>query len=654
MILVRISLVFILAITTQLTFSQKTSKYDAHEAFAPEFYPNHGDDTRLADGRPGPGYWQNRADYNINASLDDASNSITGKVEISYTNNSPNSLSFLWLQLDQNLYDQSSKGMAAAPIGGGRWMTRDAFRGGYNIRSVSVTRADGKSVNVKPMINDTRMRIDLPSSLKGKGGKVSLTISYTYTIPENGSDRTARLQTKNGVIYEIAQWFPRMCVYDNVLGWNTQAYLGQGEFYLEYGNINYSVDVPASHIVVGSGELLNPQEVLTSTQLERLAAARKSDKTVMLRSADEVDDASSRPSKSQRLTWKFKCLNTRDAAFASSAAFVWDAARINLDNGKKALAMSVYPVEVATDSGWNRSTEYTKASIEFYSKYLYTYPYPVATNVAASVSGMEYPGIVFCGARAVNAGLWGVTAHEFGHGWFPMIVGSNERKYGWMDEGFNTFINTLAGKAFNNGEYADARELSAERFAKLFFNDRSESILTIADVVQPYNFGTVLYRKPAFGLQLLRENILGESRFDSAFRYYTHQWAFKHPTPYDFFHTIENHSGETLDYFWRGWFLNQWKIDFGVADVAYMNNDPASGTVITLKCYEKLPVPIVIEVKEENGKTNRIKLPVEVWYHGDTWRMAYNSTSKIQHVTIDPDKTIMDVDLSDNDWPAAK
>jgi hypothetical protein len=653
MTLVRISLVFILAITTQLTFSQKTSKYDSHEAFAPEFYPNRGDDTRLADGRPGPGYWQNRADYNINAKLDDTANSITGKVEINYTNNSPNSLSFLWLQLDQNLYDQTSKGMAAAPIGGGRWMTRDAFNGGYNISSVTVIK-DGKSVQVKPMINDTRMRIDLPSSLKGKGGKVSLTVSYNYSIPENGSDRTARLQTKNGVIYEIAQWFPRMCVYDNVLGWNTQAYLGQGEFYLEYGDINYSVDVPASHIVVGSGELLNPQEVLTPTQIERLAAARKSDKTVMLRSADEVDDASSRPSKSKRLTWKFRCLNTRDAAFASSAAFVWDAARINLDNGKKALAMSVYPVEVATDSGWNRSTEYTKASIEFYSKYLYTYPYPVATNVAASVSGMEYPGIVFCGARAVNAGLWGVTAHEFGHGWFPMIVGSNERKYGWMDEGFNTFINTLAGKAFNNGEYADARELSAERFAKLFFNDKSESIFTIADVVQPYNFGTVLYRKPAFGLQFLRENILGEARFDSAFKYYTHQWAFKHPTPYDFFHTIENHSGETLDYFWRGWFLNQWKIDFGVTDVAYLNNDPASGAVITLKCYEKLPVPLVIEVTEENGKTNRVKLPVEVWYRGDTWRMAYNSTSKIQHVTIDPDKTIMDVDLSDNDWPAAK
>lgn len=653
MLIARFALLAFLVMVTQLSFSQKTSTYDPHEAFAPQFYPETGNNIRLADGRPGPGYWQNRADYTIDVTLDDAANTISGKVQINYTNNSPGSLSFLWLQLDQNLYKQSSKGMAAAPIGGGRWMSRNEFNGGYTISAVTVIK-DGKTARLQPVINDTRMRVDLPTSLKGNGGKVAVIISYSYPIPENGSDRTGLLPTKNGVIYEIAQWFPRMCVYDNVLGWNTQAYLGQGEFYLEYGDIHYSINVASSHIVVGSGELINPQEVLTARQLERLAAARKSDKTVMLRSAGEVTDPSSRPSHGKRLTWKFKCLHTRDVAFASSPAFVWDAARINLDGGKKALAMSVYPVEVATDSGWNRSTEYTKASIEFYSNYLYTYPYPVATNVGAMVSGMEYPGIVFCGARAVKEGLWGVTAHEFGHMWFPMVVGSNERKYGWMDEGFNTFINTLAAGAFNNGEYEDSRELSAERFTKMFFNNRSESIFTIADVVQPYNFGTVLYRKPAVGLQLLRENILGKDRFDSAFKYYMHQWAYKHPTPYDFFHAIENHSGETLDYFWRGWFLNQWKIDFGVTDVRYVNNDPASGSVITVKCYEKLPVPVVIEVKEENGKTNRIKFPVEVWYRGDTWRMAYSSTSGIQQVSVDPERTLMDVDLTDNTWPAAR
>ena len=649
MLMVRLSFSIILVMIYQFSYSQKTSKYDPQEAFAPDFYPEQGNDIRTADGRPGHGYWQNRADYDITVSLNDIENTISGNVVINYTNNSPYPLSFVWLQLDQNLYNQSSKGLAATPIGGGRWSVRSAFNGGYDIKSVTITQ-NGKSASAKKMIDDTRMRIDLPSVLKNAGGKVSIKIEYSYNIPENGSDRTGRLKTSNGVMYDIAQWFPRMCVYDNLLGWNTQSYLGQGEFYLEYGNINYNINVPASHIVVGSGELINPQEVLTAKQLERLAQARKSDKTVLLRSVDEVSDPSSRPIKTKRLTWKFRCLNTRDAAFATSAAFVWDAARINLGSGKKALAMSVYPAEVATDSAWNRSTEYTKASIEFYSKYLYTYPYPVATNVAGIVSGMEYPGIVFCGVNAVRGQLWGVTAHEFGHMWFPMIVGSNERKYGWMDEGFNTFINTLAGLDFNNGEYAETRELSAKRFTNIFFNERSQNIYSIADLVHTYNFGTVLYRKPAFGLQLLRENIIGKERFDSAFRYYMHQWAFKHPTPWDFFHAMENHSGETLDYFWRGWFLNQWKIDMGVSDVAYVNNDPSSGSTITVRCYEKLPMPLVIEVKEENGKTNRVSLPVEVWQRGDTWKFIYKSTSKVQQVTLDPDSTLTDIDLSDNVW----
>ncbi|HUQ65100.1 MAG TPA: M1 family metallopeptidase [Flavitalea sp.] len=651
MVMARLSLVLILASAYQLLFSQKTSNFDPHDAFAPEFYHNYGNKMRSADGRPGPEYWQNRADYAINVSLDDIQNTITGNVTITYTNNSPQPLSFVWLQLDQNLYNQTSKGIAATTISGGRWSAHSGFNGGYNIKSVTVMHA-GKSSRVSGSISDTRMRIDLPSPLKSGGGKVSIKIEYAYTIPENGSDRTGRLQTANGVMYEIAQWFPRICVYDDILGWNTQAYLGQGEFYLEYGDISYNINVPSSHIVVGSGELTNPQEVLTAKQLQRLAAARNSDKTLMLRSAEEVKDLSSRPLNSKRLTWKFKCRNTRDAAFASSAAFIWDAARINLEGGKKALAMSVYPQEVATDSGWNRSTEYTKASIEFYSKYLYTYPYPVATNVAGIVSGMEYPGIVFCGVNAVRDQLWGVTAHEFGHMWFPMVVGSNERKYGWMDEGFNTFINTLAAEDFNGGEYADSRELSSNRFTKAYFNDQSESIFTIADVVQPYNFGTALYRKPGFGLKLLRENILGKKRFDSAFRYYTHQWAFKHPTPYDFFHAIENHTGETLDYYWRGWFINQWKIDFGITNVTYVNNDPASGSIITIKCYEKLPMPVVVEVNEENGKSNRVSLPVEVWQHGDTWQFINPSTSKIQQVTLDPDSTLTDIDLSDNVWIA--
>lgn len=629
-----------------VSFGQHASKFDPHEAFAPDFYPENGDEYRTADGRPGPKYWQNRADYTINAAITDNDHRVKGSVQVTYTNNSPHDLAFLWLQLDQNIYSKDSRGVAATSIEGGRWANRNAFDGGYKISAVKL---EGKNA-ANFAVYDTRMKLNLPAPLKASGGKISFTIDYEFIVPEYGTDRMGRLQTKNGWIYEIAQWFPRMAVYDNIQGWNTLPYMGQGEFYLEYGDINYNITAPSEHIVVGSGELLNPQEVLTAQQQQRLAQARNSDKTVMLRAANEVTNPASRPSKSKTLTWKFKCENTRDVAWATSKAFVWDAAKINLPEGKQALAMSVYPVEAAADTAWGRSTEYVKGSVEFYSKYLYPYNYPVAVNVAGIVGGMEYPGIVFCSAKATRGRLWGVTSHEFGHSWFPMIVGSNERKFAWMDEGFNTFINTLAEKEFNNGEYDGNRGMTGGRVTKAFFNPRSQSIFTVPEVVQPYNLGIVAYYKPGFGLQLLRESVLGPERFDSAFRYYTHQWAFKHPTPYDFFHAIENFSGETLDWFWRGWFLNDWKIDQAVTDVAYVENDPSSGSIITIRTLEKLPMPVVVEVKESNGRTGRVKLPVEIWQHGDTWKFIYKSNSRLQQVTIDPDQNYTDVDLNNNTW----
>ncbi|MDB5232799.1 MAG: family metallopeptidase [Chitinophagaceae bacterium] len=407
-----------------ITATVPKSIYDQHEAFAPMFYPSFGDEVRAADGTPGPKYWQNRADYNITASLDDEQQSLDGSVTITYTNNSPQSLPFVWLQLDQNIYNQESRSVAATAVTGGRWANRN-FNGGYNITSVNLIE-NGKETRANYLISDTRMQIKLPSSVKPQGGKLQIRITYNFKIPEYGTDRMGRLNTRNGWIYEIAQWYPRMCVYDNIYGWNTLPYLGQGEFYLEYGNIDYSITAPASHIVVGSGELLNPQEVLTAEQISRLRTASQSDKTVIIRSESEINQISSRPSGKQKLTWKFRCTNTRDVAWASSKAFVWDAARMNLPSGKKALAQSVYPVESATDSAWKRSTEYVKGAIEYYSGYVYEFSYPVATNVAGIVGGMEYPGIVFCGSKAKGESLWGVTSHEFGHNWFPLIVGSND------------------------------------------------------------------------------------------------------------------------------------------------------------------------------------------------------------------------------------
>ncbi|MBS1974721.1 MAG: M1 family metallopeptidase [Bacteroidetes bacterium] len=638
--------VSIFLLTGMRSFSQTNSKYDADEAFAPMFYSAYGDDMRAADGAPGPKYWQNRADYKISATLDDVNHSITGTVEIFYKNNSPQKLPFLWLQLDQDIYKPGSRGEAVTAISGGRWANRN-FDGGYDIKSVTIKEGK-KEEKANYSISDTRMQLMLPKAMKPSGDSIEIKIEYSFNIPQYGTDRMGRLQTKNGWIYEIAQWYPRMCVFDNVLGWNTLPYLGQGEFYLEYGNFDFSINTSAKEIVVASGELLNPREVLTPEQVKRLKEARESDKTVAIRSEEEVTEASSRPAK-DRITWKFKINNARDVSWAASTAFVWDAARINLPSGKKALAQSVYPVESATANGWKRSTEFTKGCIEHYSKQWYEFPYPNAINVAGIVGGMEYPGIVFCSSRATGEGLWGVTSHEFGHTWFPMVVGSNERKYAWMDEGFNTFINSVADKYFNNGEFYNAK---AKRSAAAGYIYRPESIMTIPDVLTTANWGIDAYVKPGMGLQLLREDILGEEKFDGAFRYYINNWAYKHPTPWDFFHAIENYSGETLDWFWRGWFLNTWKIDQGVKGVDYVQNDSSKGATITIENLEQLPMPVTIDVTESNGKTSRVKLPVEIWQHGSTWKFHYPSTSKITEVVIDPDKHYPDVNESNNTWKA--
>lgn len=627
--------------------SSQVSVYDQHQAFNPEFYPNYGDDVRTAAGTPGPRYWQNAANYKIDVTLDDINHSVSGTVIITYKNNSPQSLPFLWLQADQNIYSLQSRGVAQTAVDGGRWANQN-FNGGYNIRSVGIIRS-GKETKADYHISDTRLQVVLPQAVKANGDSVQVKINYAFTIPEYGTDRLGRIQTKNGWIYEVAQWFPRMCVFDNVQGWNTLPYLGQGEFYLEYGNFEYSITASAKQIIVGSGELQNPGEVLTAAQIGRLKQAKVSDKTVMIREASEVTNPSSRPAGPGKLTWKFKCRNARDVAWAASTAFIWDAAKINLPNNKIALAMSVYPEESAGDTAWGRSTEYVKGAIEHYSNQWYPFTYPVAVNVAGRVGGMEYPGIVFCGLNARKKSLWGVTSHEFGHNWFPMIVGSNERKYAWMDEGFNTFINTLANSAFNHGEYANDAS-NRYQLANQYFSDSIESIFNIPDVNSHKNWGINSYNKPGLGLQMLREEILGPDRFDQAFRYYIYNWAFKHPTPWDFFHAIENYSGETLDWFWRGWFIDNWKFDAGVSKVSYVENDPAKGGLVTIELLQMMPMPVTVQVTQANGKTEVVKLPVEVWHHGSKWTFKVNSTDKITSVVVDPDKKLPDVNEANNTW----
>lgn len=638
-----IYLVFFL-IASQLVLAQRPNNQAIFEKLLPlDISPY-----RSVSGVPGENYWQNSADYVISAELDDQTPQITGKVKITYTNHSPHALPFLWLQLDQNRFKADSRGEKTISIFGGRY--EGAADGGYELKNVKVKVNGGVIYEPKYMITDTRMQIRLNEDLKSKGGVAEIEMDFSFKVPQYGSDRMGRQKTKNGEIFEIAQWYPRMAVYDDIKGWNNEPYLGAGEFYCDYGNFDFKITAPYDHIVVGSGELQNPKEVYTSEQQNRLEKASSSDKTVLVVAPAEVGKTNvTRPTKNGKLTWHFKMNQARDVAWASSKAFVLDAARINLPSGKKCMAMSAYPAEVATNFAWGRSTEYTKASIEHYSAMWYEYPYPAAVNVAGIVGGMEYPGVSFCGWQSKGQSLWGVTDHEFGHNWFPMIVGNNERLHPWMDEGFNTFINHYSTKAFNKGEYeSDFR--SMRDLIQMLTDPQRESISTYPDVVQESWLGVSAYFKPAVGLLVLREAVLGPERFDYAFRQFIKNWAFKHPTPMDFYNAMENAAGENLSWFWRGWIYSNGNLDQAIGEVSYIENDPKKGILINIQNKMELVMPVELEIEEENGTKTRINLPVEIWYRGQEWSFKHKSNGKIKKVTLDPDEKLPDVTPQNNTW----
>lgn len=618
--------------------------FDPRETFAPFTYPQPVNAYRSGSGVPGPMFWQNRADYDLAATLDPVKNTMTGKATIHYTNNSPDALDVLWLQLDENRFTADARGNFTS----GKAEKRHT--GGYRIASVTVEQG-GKDVAVNYVVSDTRMQVRLPEALAARGGKISLTIAYSYDLPGDFGGRTGFAPSKNGNIYEMAQWYPRMCVYDDLRGWDTAPYLNS-EFYLEYGDFNYAVTVPSDMIVAGSGELVNAEDVLTATQRERLAKARESDKTVMIRTPSEVTDPASRPKKGGTLTWKFRMKNTRDVAFGASTAYVWDAARINLPEGKKALAMSVYPVESVGDASWGRSTEYLKASVEHFSSKWYPYPYPVAINEAGSAaSGMEYPGIVFDPMKAPAKALHMVTAHEIGHTWFPMIVGSDERRNAWMDEGFNTFIDVYEADAFNHGEFAPKRDGEyapkggnpVDEILPLLADADAPPLLIGADMVKEKYRHPATYFKAALGLVLLREQIVGPERFDPAFRKYIATWAYRHPSPSDFFRLMESETGEDLGWFWRGWFENNWQLDMAVTKV--------DGSSVTVENRDQLVMPATLRVTFDDKTTRDIRVPVETWQQHKSFEVSVPGGRKVVRAQIDPDHAIPDRDRSNDTWP---
>lgn len=613
-----------------------------------DFMYKRGSAYRSASGIPGPDYWQNRADYSLEVSLDEDEHLLAGKVQISYTNNSPEPLPFIWIHLEQNRFTADSRGTLTTPISGNRYS--GDTDGGYTIRNLrSQLDKRGSEPNSIYLINDTRMQVFFSEPIPAKGGKATVSMDFEFKIPQKGMDRMGRLAVEDGTIYALAQWYPRVAVFDDVVGWNIEPYLGAGEFYLGYGDFDYKVTVPYDHIVVGSGALQNPKEVLNKELQERMDLAASSDTTVYLVRPEEVlKPALTRPKQEGTLTWHFRIENARDVAFASSRAFIWDAAAIRLPSGSMAMAQSVYPQESDGEEAWGRSTEYSKASIEHYSQKWYEYPYPVAVNVAADINGMEYPGLNFCSYKSREGSLWGVTDHEFGHNWFPMIVGTNERRYAWMDEGFNTFINHYSSEAFNNGEYGSNLD-QTRRYLGWLTSEEREGIDTYPDVANTANLGMIAYMKPAMGLLMLREYILGEERFDNAFTAYIEAWAYKHPQPSDFFNIMENVAGENLSWFWKSWFYGTGNIDLAVERVVSYGNDQ----VIILANKGEVPMPVKLGLTYEDGSQESLMLPVEIWQRGDRWNYRHQGANKLTKVEIDPDKLLPDINIANDSWPTA-
>lgn len=671
--------------------------YDPQALFAPGFYGDVHLATRSANGAPSAAYWQNRADYTLAVTLDTLKEQLEGTATIHYTNNSPDTLHTLWLYLDQQTYraDARSNYYTTGTAGG--------HTQGYELQSVKLRQGAAAAATSTAVtadadyaVTDTRLQIRLKQPLAAKGGRIDIVVRYRYTIPGAFGNRTDCFPTRNGKIFEVAQWYPRMCVYDDRGGWNTLPFLGSGEFYDEYGDFDYRVTVPGDMIVAGSGELVNPKEVLTPVQQARLAKARTSDQTIVIREAAEIGGAASRTTGAGggtsgggraggtapgTLTWHFKMANTRDVAFGASRAYIWDAARVNLPGGKKSLAMSVYPVESAGPDAWGRATEYLKGSIEYFSERWFVYPYPVAINEAGLAGGMEYPGIVFDGIDDKGKVLFWVTAHEIGHNWFPMIVGSDERTDAWMDEGFNTFIDIYASDEFNKGEFAPKRD---DEYAPGGGNPVDEILPTIKDPQAPVMMTRadgipekyrhpMVYFKPALGLVLLREQILGRERFDYAFKRYIQAWAFRHPGPDDFFKMMDNEGGEDLSWLWRGWFLHNWNFDVAVQAVQNFAsgsginpNDGASAAnagsgasagsgshvAVTLSLLDRMAFPVTLELVWKDGSKQRVALPVETWLQSGTRTLPFPATQPLVAVTVDPDHALPDANRDNNSWRA--
>ena len=583
---------------------------------------------RASSGRPGHAYWQQRVDYRITATLDTATHELRGRELIRYTNNSPDALTYLWMFLEQNICSRAgiTEKLDQPPLmflGSTFDFSCKGFDGGVTLDHV---RIGGQKL--RPSIYGTTMRVDLPRAL-APGRTLDLDIAWRFTVPPYGAGRMGR----DGSLYQIAQWYPRMAVYDDVRGWNHDPYIGAGEFYLEYGSFDVSLTLPSNYTVAATGTLRNPEAVLTPQQRSRLAGARSATEPVPIITAAEAGKVGT---SGRTATWSFTADSVRDFAFAAGSQLRWDASAY-----RKVLVHTLYRPSAPE---WEEANKMVRDALQYFSEQWYPYPYSHITSVEGPIEGMEYPMLTFDPRAPSREERQWVLAHELGHQWMPMIVGSNERLYPWMDEGFNTFID-LAGAAryFAGTAYGDSIEVHPLHLYQDHAIPGQEQPLITRPVEVKDLFWTG-YQKPALMMQTLRYEVLGKERFDAAFRAYLRAWAYKHPAPSDFFRLMRDASGMDLDWFWRDWVFTTARLDQAVDSIGRAQE----GEKVFLSNRGSMMLPLEMDLTFRDGSSERVRLPVEMWNQGSKFAYRLKTAKEVRRVVIDPRRVYPDIDRANN------
>lgn len=646
-------IVFTLALTVP-SFGQHGKKFEPLGTLLPT--PN---EYRTASGAPGPKYWQQRADYDIRCELNENDLSIQGNETITYFNNSPNVLTYLWFQLDENIYSKDRNAnyqynnTVPQPITENdiKNFENDKKPNDYGVNITAITDAAGKKLSYT--INRTMMRVDLTSPLKSKQ-RLIIKISWNYKLTNRmvqfGRGGYEQFSDGNN-LYTITHWYPRLCLYSDYGGWHNQQYANK-EFALTFGNFTVQITLPAGHIVGATGECQNYKDVLTPVQYARWKQAQSASHPLDIVTLDEAKTNESFSSTSKK-TWVFKAENVRDFAWTASKKFVWDGMATNI-SGKRILCMSYYGKE-AYPLYHENSTKLIAHTLKIYSSFTFPYPYPVAQSVEAS-NGIEFPMICFNFGRADKDGnftkedlnkMTGVVIHEVGHNFFPMIVSTDERQWAWMDEGFDTFLEYYAQKAWDP-QYPTLRG-PAEYIIPFMKEpkDTHEPIMTYPDNALAYGLSS--YLKPGTALHMLRETIMGHGRFDTAFKTYARRWAFKNPTPADFFRTMEDASADDLDWFWRGWFFENDPVDISIDTVKFYASANKYFYQVEMSNKGGTVMPVILQFNFSDGTNEIINIPAQVWRHNESkLTKSYMFDKKLVSIKLDPNLETADINGSNN------